>query len=120
MFLAAKFSVAWRGGFAGRPPPPLSWRMLGSSRAEISRSRRGESMALTRRTLVLGLAATIAGGCAGEKSPVTADNAKRITRGMSEGEVMGLLGRPALQATQTLPPPINVTGARATVVYRHP
>jgi len=85
--------------------------MLGSSRAEISRSRRGESMALTRRTLVLGLVATIAGGCAGEKSPVTADNAKRITRGMSEGEVMGLLGRPALQATQTLPPPINVTGA---------
>ena len=40
-------------------------------------------MALTRRTLVLGLAATIAGGCAGEKSPVTADNAKRITRGMT-------------------------------------
>ena len=68
-------------------------------------------MALSRRTLVLGLAATIAGGCAGEKSPVTADNAKRITRGMSESEVMGLLGRPALQATQTLPPPINVTGA---------
>jgi hypothetical protein len=62
-------------------------------------------MALTRRTLVLGLAATIAGGCGGEKSPVTADNAKRITRGMSEGEVMGLLGRPALQATQTLRPP---------------
>ena len=68
-------------------------------------------MALTRRALVLGLAATITGGCAGEKSPVTADNAKRITRGMSESEVMGLLGRPALQATQTLPPPINVTGA---------
>ena len=36
-------------------------------------------MALTRRTLVLGLAATIAGGCAGEKSPVTADNAKRMS-----------------------------------------
>ena len=67
-------------------------------------------MTLTRRTLVLGLLATIAWGCGGEKSPVTADNARKITKGMGESEVMGLLGRPVQQVTQTLPPPMNVTG----------
>jgi hypothetical protein len=68
-------------------------------------------MALSRRALVLGMVAVIGWGCAGEKSLVTADHAKKIAKGMSESQVMGLLGRPALQATQTLPPPVNVTGA---------
>ena len=68
-------------------------------------------MKLTRRALVVGLVGVLACGCAGEKSPVTADNARKVTKGMGEGEVMGLLGRPAQQVTQTLPPPMNVTGA---------
>ena len=68
-------------------------------------------MKLTRRALVVGLAGVLACGCAGEKSPVTADNARKVTNGMGEGEVMGLLGRPVQQVTQTLPLPMNVTGA---------
>jgi len=66
---------------------------------------------LARRALVMGLVGVLACGCAGEKSSVTADNARKVTKGMGESEVMGLLGRPTQQMTQTLPPPMNITGA---------
>ena len=40
-------------------------------------------MKLMRRALVVGLAGVLACGCAGEKSPVTADNARKVTKGMA-------------------------------------